>query len=239
MILLHRDLINQDFGVFLTVVASSFLALVVGITFHEFSHALVATSLGDELPRKQGRVTLNPLAHLEPAGAILMLVAGFGWGRPVQHDPYGLKISPKTATLLVAAAGPISNFLAAFVLALPIKLGWVPYINPLDNIPAFIFRREVQSPAEYAGLLLTGAMYLNVILGVFNLIPLPPLDGYNVALGVLPTGLSNSFAKLNKYGVGPLFLLLLGVPLLTGYNPFAQIMGPPVVKLVRFFSGVG
>ena len=117
-------------------------------------------------------------------------------GKPVQHNPYASKFSPKVTTLLVASAGPLSNFLAAFVLALPIKFGWVPYINPLSDIPAVIFRREVQDFGDYVGLFLTGAVYLNVILGVFNLLPLPPLDGYNVALGILPDDMSNAFQRL-------------------------------------------
>jgi len=239
LILLHSDLIDKDFGVFLTLVASSFLALIVGIAFHEFCHAFVANSLGDTLPKRQGRVTLNPLAHLDPFGTLLMLFAGFGWGKPVQHNPNGLKMSPKTATLLVAAAGPLSNFAAAALLAIPLKMGWVPYINPLSNIPAVIFRLQVQTPGEYLGLFLTGAVYLNVVLGVFNLLPLPPLDGYNVALGILPRDLSNTLAKINQYGLGPLFLLLFAIPFLTGYSPLSDIMGPPVVRLVRLFTGVG
>ncbi len=239
MIFLHRDLIDQDFGVFLTLVASTCAALIIGIAFHEFCHAFVADRLGDRLPRSQGRVTLNPFAHLDPAGTILMLFAGFGWGKPVQHNPYASKFSPKVTTLLVASAGPLSNFLAAFVLALPIKFGWVPYINPLSDIPAVIFRREVQDFGDYVGLFLTGAVYLNVILGVFNLLPLPPLDGYNVALGILPDDMSNAFQRLNRYGLGPLFLVLFAIPLLTSYNPLADIMGPPVIRLVEFFTGVG
>lgn len=239
MIFLHSDLIGKDFSLFLVLLASTLFALVAGIAFHEFCHALMATSLGDTLPRRQGRVTLNPLAHLEPVGAFLMLFVGFGWGKPVQFNPFGLKISPKAATLLVAAAGPVSNFAMAFLLALPIKSGSVPYINPFGSVAG------VSSSREYLGLFLTGAVYLNVILGVFNLIPLPPLDGFNVAVGVLPDELSRDFSKLNRYGLGPLFLLLFAIPIvsqmLTGraYSPLTDIMGPTVVRLLRLFTGVG
>lgn len=239
MIFLHSDLIGTDFGLFLTLVASTIFALIVGVGFHEFCHAAMATSLGDTLPRRQGRFTLNPIAHLDPFGTIMMLFVGFGWGKPVQFDPWHVKVSPKTATLLVSLAGPMSNFVAAGLLAIPIKLGWAPYINPLSNIPAVLLSREVQSPSEYAGLFLTGAVYLNVILGVFNLIPLEPLDGFKVALGILPDELSREWAKLSQYGPGLLLVMIFVIPLLTGYSPLADIMGPTVIRLVRFFTGVG
>ena len=239
MIFLYTNLISTDFALFLTLVASTVFALFVGIGFHEFCHAAMATSLGDTLPRRQGRFTLNPLAHLDPFGTIMMLFVGFGWGKPVQFDPWHVKVSPKTATLLVSLAGPVSNFVAAGLLAMPIKFGWTPYINPLSNIPAVILSHEVQSPSEYIGLFLTGTVYLNVILGVFNLIPLEPLDGFKVALGILPDDLSREWAKLRQYGPGLLLVMIFVIPFLTGYNPLTDIMGPPVVRLVRIFTGVG
>jgi Zn-dependent protease len=239
LIFLHSDLINTDFGLFLVLVASTVFALLVGVGFHEFCHAAMATSLGDTLPRRQGRFTLNPLAHLDPFGTIMMLFVGFGWGKPVQFDPWHVKVSPKMATLLVSLAGPMSNFVAAGLLAIPIKLGWAPYINPLSNIPAVFLSREVQSPSEYIGLFLTGAVYLNVILGVFNLIPLEPLDGFKVALGILPDDLSREWAKLSQYGPGLLLVMIFVIPFVTGYSPLADIMGPTVIRLVRFFTGVG
>jgi Zn-dependent protease len=239
LIFLHSDLIGKDFGIFLTLVLTSVFALIVGIAFHEFSHAAMATALGDQVPTRQGRVTLNPLAHLDPFGTLLMLFVGFGWGKPVQFNPFGLKVRPKTATFLVSAAGPLSNFVAAGLLAIPIKAGWVPYINPLSNIPARLFQLEVTSFSDYAGLFLTGAVYLNVILGVFNLIPLEPLDGFKVALGMMPDDMAREWAKLAQYGPGIILALLFAVPFLTGYNPLADIMGPTVVRLVRLFTGVG
>jgi Zn-dependent protease len=239
LILIHSDLIGHDNALFLVLVAASMFALLGGIAFHEMCHALMATALGDTLPRRQGRVTLNPLAHLDPAGTFMMLFVGFGWGKPVQHNPNGLKIPPRIATLLVAAAGPLSNFTMAFILALPIKLGWVPYINPFDR--SLI---GVAGGREYAGLFVTGAVYLNVILGVFNLIPLPPLDGYNVAIGILPEGLSRDLARINQYGLGPLALLIIGIPIISSqlghpYYPLNDIMAPTVIRLLRFFTGIG
>lgn len=237
LIFIHSSLIGDDFTLFLTLVASTLFALLIGIAFHEFCHALMANTLGDTLPARQGRVTLNPLAHLDPAGTMMMLFVGFGWGKPVQFNPFGLKVSPKTATLLVSLAGPLSNFAAAGLLALPIKLGWVPYINPLSQISDFQFRHLVTSREDYIGLFLTGAVYLNVILGVFNLIPIHPLDGFKVAVGLLPDNLSQEFAKLARYGPA-ILLLVIVLPFFSGFSPLTEIMGPSVSRLVRFFTGV-
>jgi Zn-dependent protease len=239
LILIHSDLINTNFSLFLVLMGSTVFALLTGIGFHEFCHAATADRLGDQLPRRQGRVTLNPLAHLDPAGTVLMLLVGFGWGKPVEFNPFGLRVSPKTATLLVALAGPLSNFVMAGLLAIPIQLGWVPYINPLQRLPAEFWEFRVQTPEEYIGLFLTGAVYLNCILGVFNLIPIHPLDGFKVMAGVLPDDLSNEFVKLAQYGPALLLLLIFAVPFLTGYSPLGDIMGPSVQWLVHLFTGVG
>ena len=237
MLLIHSELLDSDLALYLVLLGATLFALVMGIGFHEACHAYTANALGDRLPRSQGRVTLNPLAHLDPLGTILMLVVGFGWGKPVQFNPFGLNVSPKTAAALVAFAGPLSNFVIAGLMALPIQLGMAPYINPLSVTEFLQFR--VQDTEDYVGLFLTGAVYLNCILGVFNLIPLPPLDGYKVALFLLPDDIAREFAKLDRYGFAPLFVLLFAVPFLTGYSPFADIMGPAVRWLVELFTGVG
>ncbi len=239
MIFLHSDLIGDDNTLFLTLVAATLFALLIGVGFHEFCHAFIAHSLGDPTPSRQGRVTLNPLAHLDPFGTLMMLFVGFGWGKPVPFNPYGLRTSPKMATLLVSAAGPLSNFLAAFLLALPIKLEMVPYINPFTTRIL-----GVNTGEEYLGLFLSAAVYLSIILGVFNLIPLEPLDGFKVALGLLPEPLAQEFAKLRQFGLGPFLLLLFGIPFITSYlgetyYPLADIMGPTARWLLRAFTGIG
>lgn len=239
MLRIHSDLIGHDNPLFLVLVLSTLLGLFVGLAFHELCHAATATLLGDDLPRRQGRLTLNPLAHLDPIGTLMLLFVGFGFAKPVQHNPHGLKISPKRATLIVAAAGPLSNFVSAFLLALPIKFGWVPYINPFDSVAG------VHGTNEYVGLFLTGGVFINVILGVFNLIPIPPLDGFNVALGLLPDDMSRELSKLNQYGFGFLAILLFGVPFLsqyltgTSYYPVQDIMVPVAGPILRFVTGIG
>jgi Zn-dependent protease len=229
-------LADSDTKVFFVLFASVVFALLVGIGFHEACHAYMATALGDRLPASQGRVTLNPLAHLDPAGTMMMLVIGFGWGKPVQFNPFGLKVRPKTAMLLVSLAGPLSNFVMAGLLAVPIKQGWVPFINPFDVIDSRFFRATVTTRDDYIGLFLTGAVTLNCILGVFNLIPIHPLDGFKVAVGLLPDGLSEEFAKLAQYGPGILMLVILA-PFIIGYSPLSEIMFPTVQWLVNLFTG--
>jgi Zn-dependent protease len=239
LILIHSDLIDTDFSLFLVLVGCTVFALLTGIGFHEFCHAFAANSLGDTLPKSQGRVTLNPLAHLDPWGTVMLLLIGFGYGKPVQFNPYGLNVSPKTATLLVAVAGPLSNFVMAGLLAIPIQLGWVPYINPLQNFPAEFWSARIETTEDYIGIFLTGAVYLNCILGVFNLIPIHPLDGFKVVAGLLPDDLSNEFVKLAQYGPAILLVMIFAIPFLTGYSPLADIMGPSVEWLVEVFTGVG
>jgi Zn-dependent protease len=103
-------------------IAAILIALVLGITVHEFSHAAMATWLGDSTPRWQGRLSLSPAAHLDVMGSLMFLVGGFGWGKPVQFSPYSLRTDPRTGAALVALAGPISNFGLAAVFALPVRL---------------------------------------------------------------------------------------------------------------------
>ena len=237
MIFLFGDLLGSDFGLFLTLASATILALLIGIGFHEFCHAFAANSLGDTLPARQGRVTLNPFAHLDTAGTLMMLFIGFGWGKPVQFNPFGLKVSPKTATLVVSLAGPVSNFVAAALLAIPIKLGWVPYINPLSIDPRFL-HLVVHTRADYVGVFLTAAVYLNIILGVFNLLPIHPLDGFKVVLGLLPDDLAQEWARTAQYGIGILMALFL-LPLVFRVNPLIDVMDPSVRWLVRLFTGTG
>jgi Zn-dependent protease len=237
LIFIFGDLLGSDLGLFLTLAAATILALLIGIGFHEFCHAFAADSLGDTLPARQGRVTLNPFAHLDTAGTLMMLFIGFGWGKPVQFNPFGLKVRPKTATLLVSAAGPLSNFVAAGLLAVPIKLGYVPYINPLSIDPRYL-HLIVHTRTDYIGLFLTTAVYFNIILGVFNLLPIHPLDGFKVVLGLLPDDLAQEWAKTAQYGIGILMALLL-LPLVIGYSPLTEVMGPSVRWLVQLFTGAG
>ncbi len=168
------------------------IALVVGITFHEFSHALVADKLGDHRPRALGRVSINPIRHLDPFGALFFLIAGFGWGKPVPINVYALRPG-RIGLTMVALAGPAANFVVAAVVAV-------------------LFRVMLQAgmlEAEFPNQVMQLIVYFNVALGLFNLIPIPPLDGYNVVLPLLPPRQQFAVQRYAQYGFIALLLLLV------------------------------
>jgi Zn-dependent protease len=179
------------------------IALLVAATVHEFAHAYVADRLGDSTPRSQGRLTLNPLAHLDPLGTLLILIAGFGWAKPVQINPANFG-DWRRDSILVAAAGPLANITLLFVLGVPYKLGVLE--------PDFLGVSGVG--------LLGQIIWINAMLAVFNLIPIPPLDGSKILMGLLPPAQAVSYARLQPYGV--LILLLLVMTPLLG----SVILGP-------------
>ena len=182
------------------------VATIVFIAFpvHEFAHAATAVALGDNTPRLQGRYTLNPLAHIDPMGAILVLLAGFGWAKPVQWNPGRITIDPRLGAILVAIAGPLSNLALAIVGVLLLRF----------NSPAsgFVY--------NFLGFFIK----INVALFVFNLIPVPPLDGSHVLFALLPGDTYQLRAQLSQYG----FLILLAVIFLAG-----SIIAVPVDLIIR------
>jgi len=238
MIFVFLDLVDIDLVAGLILISAMCTALIAGISFHEFSHAYVADSLGDGLPRRMGRVTLNPMAHLDPTGTILMLLMGFGWGKPVPINPNATR-HPERALWMTAAAGPVSNFLVAAVAGLPLKLDIVPWLPPFNvGVINFLIRGN-WTLEEYAGLYLSSIVLFSLILGVFNLIPIAPLDGFKVAVGLLPRDLGRSFAQLEPYG--PVILLVLIVtPILTGgqFGILFEVMRPIINELAHLFAGI-
>ena len=173
------------------------VALLVGLTFHEFSHALTADQLGDQRPRAMGRLTLNPIAHVDPIGALMLLVAGFGWAKPVLVNPAALR-GGRRSMAIVAFAGPIANVVVAVAFAA-------------------IFRVMIQTGFEGGFFISLVALIvqLNILLAIFNLIPIPPLDGYNVLLAFLPPRQAVTLQRYAPYGVIALLLLIFlpGSPL--------------------------
>lgn len=239
LIFVYLDLLDIDAFAAMIFAGATITALILGISFHEFSHAFTADRLGDGLPRRMGRVTLNPLKHLDPAGTVLMILIGFGWGKPVPINP-GATANPKGALAMTAGAGPVSNLAVAALAGFPIKIGVAPWISPF-NLGAF---QDLAfggwGAEEYLGLYLSSIVLFSLILGVFNLLPIAPLDGFNLAVGLLPRDLSTPFARLGQYG--PLILIILiALPILTGgeVGILFAIMEPVIKALAELFAGVG
>lgn len=239
MIFVYLDLLDIDVFAALVLFGAVSTALVAGISFHEFSHAFVADKLGDGLPRSRGRVTLNPLAHLDPAGTILLFLVGFGWGKPVPVNPYAAA-NPKTAMATIAAAGPVSNFIVAFLAGLPLQLGLVPWLPPfnIDVIDSLI--RGGWAADDYLGLYLSAIVLISIILGVFNLLPLFPLDGHRVVPMFLSDAAANEYIRFqNRYGF-IILIVLIALPFLTGgqFGILFEIMSPAINLLARLFAGI-
>ncbi|MFH1361812.1 MAG: site-2 protease family protein [bacterium] len=158
--------------------------ILITITVHEFAHAKVADVLGDPTPRQAGRLTLNPISHIDPIGFIMLILVRFGWAKPVPINPYNFR-DPRKGTIYVSLAGPLSNFFFAWVVAIVYKT--LPFDYPLLNT------------------ILSYTIWINLALGVFNLIPIPPLDGSKILEGVLPYQYLESFYRMQQYS----FLILI------------------------------
>jgi Zn-dependent protease len=201
------------------------ISLVLSLSLHEFSHAFVADLQGDRLPRAMGRVTINPVRHLDPLGTLLLLLVGFGWAKPVEFRPSALR-SQRFGAAMVALAGPGMNLLLAVVGLVGLRLtapgsfisGGTLFINQdglLGQVAVFWFSFSS----------------INILLAVFNLIPLPPLDGSRLLTIFLPPRRQNIIYFLDKYG----FFILLGLVLfggLTFLQPVIQTVGQTIYDLV-------
>ncbi len=190
-------------------------ALVSAVTVHEFAHAWTAVRLGDPTPRLQGRLTLNPLAHLDPLGTLMLLLVRFGWGRPVQFDPFNLE-NPRRDTAIISLAGPASNLILASALSVILRISLMPFsgiafLAPF--IPPFIM--------------------LNVVLAIFNLVPVHPLDGGKILVALLPPKEAAQVdAIMHRYGMFILIILIFPV---FGSSPVFAILSPIIDFLLSVY----
>ena len=173
------------------------LTLVIAFTVHEFAHAFVAYKFGDPTAKKQGRLTLNPVSHLDPFGTLLIFIAGFGWARPVPVNRFFFK-KPRLAGILVSAAGPASNLIMVCI-AFIIWYGLMR-AGAASSLPSFV--------KEFLDLFIQ----LNVVLFIFNLLPFPPLDGYRIVEDLVPRDWRAKMTQLESYG-SLIFLILVVTPL--------------------------
>jgi len=215
-------------GLNLSTLISLAITLIIAITVHEFAHAITADNLGDSLPRSQGRVTLNPLAHLDPLGSMLFIITGFGWGRPVLTNPYNYRTSVRTGMAIVAAAGPLSNFLLAMIAAIPFRLGFAEALGFFGGIEGIL---------PSLPQLLIIFISVNIGLMLFNLIPVAPLDGFKVAVGVLPDRWANALAGLEQAGPMILFFLII-LGRVGSFNILGFLIGPAQTGLMQLLTGL-
>jgi Zn-dependent protease len=174
--------------------------VLFALPVHEFAHAFTAVRLGDPTPRLEGRYTLNPFPHIDPFGALLIFLVGFGWARPVRWNPRNINVDIRLGSILVAIAGPLSNLLLAILSALLIRV----LINNFsfgDNNLAIATVNLLVFFAE-----------INVLLFVFNLLPIPPLDGSHVLFALLPAGAQRAFYGLMQYGTLLMFAVIFFAP---------------------------
>jgi Zn-dependent protease len=221
----------STFGLDLPRFVAIIIAVLIAIDVHECCHAWVASEMGDPTARQMGRVSLNPIVHLDPLGTLMIFLTaitgfGIGWGKPVPVDPYRLRYGPRIGMGIVSLAGPLANLTTAVLLAIPFRMGTLV----LQSFPSFLLE------------LLFIVSMVNIGLAVFNLLPLPTLDGYGVLMGILasiraPWAYRWSYTIERYASYGPMFLLILIIA--DRYIPlFSLIVRPPFSLLVRLILGV-
>ena len=203
---------------------SRVLTLIIALTVHEFSHAFIAYRFGDTTARDAGRLTLNPLKHLDVLGSLMLLLVGFGWAKPVPVNPYALRRKSESAEMWVSLAGPASNLLLAVIAGLLLRLHLFPWQASSGILP---------SAADFFFTFMT----INLVLMLFNLIPLAPLDGEKVLAFFLPSKWSNSFSQIQRYGPILLMVLLFVLPMV-GVDIISWVMTPALNQISKALLGV-
>jgi len=211
---------------------SYIFVLLTAFAVHEFAHAFVANYFGDNTPALNGRLTLNPLAHLDVMGSLMLIVAGFGWAKPVPINPYVLERRSHWAPLWVSLAGPASNLLMAIVMAIPFRIG---LISPLQAQLAIATAQNHFLPTIPQLLLIF--VQTNLLLMLFNLIPVSPLDGEKVLYYLLPPGGQRVMDQIRPYGPIILLVIVFSSLFLPGVNILGRIIYPALNFLQTLLVG--
>lgn len=208
------------------VIITRVITLLIAFTIHELSHALVAHWMGDDTAKYAGRITLNPIAHIDPMGALMLLLMGFGWAKSTPINPAQLKRRSPAGVAIVSIAGPISNLILAGMAAIILRLN--PLLLNQSNGPIL----------PSLGSFLTGFFLLNIVLAVFNLFPIAPLDGDKILEYLLPPSWNASFERFRPYGSYLLLFFAFILPRM-GVDLFSNFLDYPIRLLIHLFLPVG
>jgi Zn-dependent protease len=208
-----------------STIISHLFVLIISFTIHEFLHAWTANYFGDTTPKMYGRLTLNPLAHLDPIGSLLLIVAGFGWAKPVPVNPYTLQRRSPSAMMWVSLSGPLSNLFMAVIAAIPFRIGLASVddaYSALNTASSHFFPTLPQ--------LLWVFIYINLLLMLFNLIPIAPLDGEKIFEYFIPTSWSRVLETIRPYGP----IILMALVFLGILN---RVITPPLFLMMQLLIG--
>lgn len=197
--------------------------LLISLTVHEFSHGLAANLLGDDTAKRAGRLTLNPISHIDPIGLLMLFVVHIGWAKPVPINPYNFK-NQKRDTAITAAAGPVSNFIMAIVLSLFIKM-----------LPAAY---QMTSSQVIIANILFYAILINLALGLFNLIPIPPLDGSKIIGGFMTDEVYYKYTAKERQGA-MILMIIFAVDYFLRLQIISRIISTPLDFLLKLLTGIG
>jgi Zn-dependent protease len=198
------------------------LTLLIAFPAHEFAHAKTADAFGDPTPGMYGRVSLNPLVHLDVFGALIFMAVGFGWAKPVPVNPFMLGKRSTAAYMLVALAGPMTNLILALLVAIPLRLGL------FDNLS--------MDPHGYVAIIVSQFIFYNLILAFFNLIPLAPLDGEKIADFFFPPSWAKVLDTIRPYGPIILMGVLFILPMI-GIDILGTVLFPPIERIYHLLVG--
>ncbi len=221
-------------GLSIEILLGRLVGLVIGFSLHEWAHAWAAYQLGDTTAYRQGRLTLNPRAHIEPMGLILALLAGFGWAKPVPVNPYAFYPNEKRGVVLVSLAGPVINLLIALI------VGFVIRAMLLTGTVDLVFERYLvfdNGVVKVAYNVIEAILLFNLVLCFFNLLPFSPLDGYKIAVGTLPREYSDWLIKYERETTLVLVLLLL-LGAMGRFSPLWIVLGPPIEFFFKLFTSI-
>tara|TARA_Y100000588_G_scaffold90334_1_gene97203 strand:+ start:1816 stop:2514 length:699 start_codon:yes stop_codon:yes gene_type:complete len=232
MLISYYKLLLGDPSSFLKLITIICVSVLISITVHEFCHAFIARILGDRTAQHLRRLTLNPLRHLDPLGAGMLLIVGFGWGRPVPVNVRNLRVG-KTGITLVALGGPISNVILASILAMLMRADVLSWISPYYLTPSALMSGGLKDTLSQ---FVSMTIHFNLLLALFNLLPIPPLDGSKMLEGLTPSKYYFMYQRLERYG--PIALLcIIGLDITFNTGFLWRIIGQPLEFLTHMVVG--